>query len=100
VTLLQAEVRTLHEANEAFSKRRRAKRTRLQDEGAINGSQAREKMAEKGVVEEEGRVEEENEGPSKRRRTGSRLCGICRKAGHNTRTCLTAREIVSSSDSE
>jgi hypothetical protein len=57
-------------------------------------------MAEKSVVEEEGRVEEENEGPSKRRRTGSRLCGIYRKAGHNARTCLTAREIDSSSDSE
>jgi hypothetical protein len=100
VTLLQAEVRTLQEANEALSKRRRAKRTRLQDGGAISGSQAREIMAEKGVVEEEGRVEEENEGSSKRRRTGSRLCGICRKPGHNARTCPEAREIDSSSDSE
>ena len=37
-------------------------------------------MAEKGVVEEDGRDEEENRGPSKRRWTGSQLCGICRKA--------------------
>ena len=100
VILLKARVQTLEEANEALSKRRRAKRTRLQDGGAINGSQAREKMAEKGVVEEEGRVEEENEGSSKRRRTGSRLCGICRKPGHNARTCPEAGEIDSSSDSE
>jgi hypothetical protein len=82
VILLKARVQTLESANEALSKRRRAKRTRLQNGGAVNGSLAREKMAEKGVVEEEGRVEEENEGPSKRRRTGSRLCSICRKAGH------------------
>lgn len=98
VVLLEAEVRTLQEANEALSKRRRAKRTRLQDGGAINGSQARAIMAEKGVVEEEGRVEEENEGLSKRRRTGSRLCGICRKTGYNERACQEAREINDSSD--
>jgi hypothetical protein len=100
VILLKARVQTLENANEALSKRRRAKRTRLQDGGTVNGSQAREIMAEKGVVEEEGRVEEENEGSSKRRRTGSRLCGICRKPGHNARTCPEAREIDSSSDSE
>jgi hypothetical protein len=63
-------LQALQEANKALSKRRRAKRTRLKDGGAINGGQAREIMAEKGVVEEEGRVEEENEGLSKRRRTG------------------------------
>ena len=100
VILLKARVQTLEDANKAFSKRCRAKQTHLQDGGAINGSQAREKMAEKGVVEEKGRVEEENEGPSKRRRTGSQLCGICRKTGHNARTCPEAGEVDSSSDSE
>ena len=90
VILLEAEVQTLQEANKALSKRRRAKQTRLQDGGAINGSQARAIMAEKGVAEEEGRVEEENEGSSKRRRTGSQLCSICHKAGHNARTCPEA----------
>ena len=90
----------MQEANEALSKRRRVKRTRLQDGGAINGSQAREIMAEKGVVEEGGHVEEENEGSSKRRRTGLRLCGICRKTGHNARTCQEAKESDSASDSE
>jgi hypothetical protein len=100
VTLLQAEVRTLQEANQALSKRRRAKRTRLQDGGAINGSQAREIIAEKGVVEEEGRVEGESELSSKRRRKASRHCGICRKTGHNVRTCPDAGEIDSASDSE
>lgn len=100
LTLIAAEVKTLREANKALSKRRRAKRTRLQDGGAVSGLQAREIMAEKGVVEEDGRVEEENGGPSKRRRTTSRLCGICRKPGHNARTCLEAEEIDSSSEAE
>ncbi|KFY14527.1 hypothetical protein V491_06011, partial [Pseudogymnoascus sp. VKM F-3775] len=52
--LLEAEVQTLQQANKVLSKHRRAKWTYLQDGGAINGSQAREIMAEKGVVEEEG----------------------------------------------
>ncbi|KAK1837443.1 transposase [Colletotrichum chrysophilum] len=98
--LMEEELRHLREANTALSKRRRAKRTRLQDGGALDGSQAREVMAEKGVVEEEGCEQEENEGSSKRRRTGLRHCGICRKTGHNARTCPEAVEINSSSDSE
>ena len=57
-------------------------------------------MVEKGVVKEGGCIEEENERSSKKRRTGSQLCGICRKAGHNARTCPEAREVDSSSDSE
>jgi hypothetical protein len=100
LALVHAEVRTLQEANTALSKRRRAKRTRLQDGEAITGLQAREIMAEKGVVEEGERLEEENEGSSKRRRTGSRLCGICRKTGHNVRTCPEAREIGTLSNPE
>jgi len=100
ILLLEAEVQTLQEANEALSKRQRAKRTRLKDGGAINGSQAREIMAEKGVVKEEGRIEGENDGSLKRRRTGSRLCGISHKTGHNARTCQKARETDSPSDSE
>ncbi len=52
------------------------------------------------MVEEEERVKGENEGSLKRRRTDSRLCSICRKTGHNARTCLEARETDSSSDSE
>ena len=66
----------------------------------FEGSYARDLMAEKGVVEEEERDEEENGGPSKRRRTGLRLCGICRKAGHNARTYPEAEGIDSSNDSE
>ena len=90
----------LREANEALSKRRRAKRTRLLDGGTIEGSQARQLMVDKGVVEEERHNEEENEGPSKRRQIGSRQCSICRKTGHNSRTCPEAALIDSSSDSD
>ena len=52
------------------------------------------------MVKEEERVEEENRGLLKRRRTGTRLCSICRKTGHNVRTCPEAGLINSLSDSK
>ena len=57
-------------------------------------------MEEKGVVKVEERVEEENRGLSKRRRTGTRLCSICRKTGYNVRTCPDVEAINSLSDSK
>jgi hypothetical protein len=93
-------VQHLKKANKAVSKRRRAKQTHLQDTEGVAGSEARDIMAEKGVGEEDRHDEEENGGSSKRRRTGSRHCGVCRKAGHNARTCPEAREIDSSEESE
>jgi len=57
-------------------------------------------MEEKGMVEVEERVKEENGGLSKRRRTGTRLYGICRKTGHNIRICPDAGAIDSLSDSK
>jgi len=57
-------------------------------------------MEEKGMVKVEERVKEENRGLSKRRRTGTRLCGICRKTGHNVRICPDTGAINSLSDSK
>jgi len=57
-------------------------------------------MEEKGMVKVEERVKEENGGLSKRRRTGTRLYGICRKTGHNTRICPDIGAIDSLSDSK
>ena len=57
-------------------------------------------MEEKGVVKVEERVKEENRGLSKRRRTGMRLYGICRKTGHNIRIYLDTGAINSLSDSK
>jgi hypothetical protein len=100
LTLMTDRIKMLEEANEVLSKRRRAKRTRLQDSGPLTGLQARQLLEEKGLVEEERRDEGVGEGSSKRRRTNGRVCGICRKPGHNARTCSKAVDISSSSDSE
>ena len=57
-------------------------------------------MVEKGMVKEEELVEGENEVLVKRRRTGSRYCGICRKTGYNVRIYLEAEEIDSLGNSK
>jgi hypothetical protein len=100
LTLLTGEVKALREANKALSKRRQAKRTRLQDSGPLTSKEASQLLAEKGVIEQEGRDEGAGEGSSKRRKTSARHCGICRKAGHNARTCSEAVDVDTSSDSE
>jgi hypothetical protein len=87
LTLLSGEAKVLREANEAFSKRRRAKRTRLQDSGPLTSEDSSQILVEKGLVEQEGRDEGAGEGSSKRRKAGARHYGICQKAGHNARTC-------------
>jgi hypothetical protein len=100
LTLLTGEIRALREANEALSKRRRAKRTRLQDSGLIAGEKASQLLVDQGVVKEEGRDEGAEGGQSKQHKTGERLCGICRKSGHNVRTCPEAEDIDGSSNSD
>lgn len=100
LTLLTGEVKILQEANKALSKRRRAKKPRLQDSGPLTGKKASELLVEKGVVEQEGYDKGAGEGLSKRRKIGVRLCGICRKAGYNARTCSEAEDIVDLSDSD
>ena len=57
-------------------------------------------MEEKGVVKVEERFKEENRGLSKRRRTGTWLCSICRKTGYNIRIYLDTGSINSLSDSK
>jgi hypothetical protein len=52
------------------------------------------------MVKVKERVKEENRGLSKKRRTGIRLCSICRKTGYNIRIYLDAGAINSLSDSK
>ena len=100
LTFLIDKVKALREANGTLSKRRTAKRTRLQDSGPLTGKEASQLLVEKGVIKQKGRDEGAGEGSSKRRKTTARHCGICRKAGHNARTCPKDIDASSSSDSE
>src|SRR6478736_5708502 len=92
VVLLRNEVRNLRDANEILSRRRRAKRTRLQKGGAMTvqeASQVIDKMdIDAQVVAESSR----NGARGRSERPGGRRCGVCGKAGHNARTCQVVIE--------
>ncbi|KFY23544.1 hypothetical protein V493_05796 [Pseudogymnoascus sp. VKM F-4281 (FW-2241)] len=99
-TLLAAEVRTLRKANEALSKRRRAKRTRVYQGGALTVEDALDVLDQKDVdaqIHRDKRLEGSGQNigqPTMRR------CSTCGKTGHNARTCQEGIDMCSSLDSE
>ena len=100
VALLQAENVALRKANEALSKRRRAKRTRVQLGGSLAVQDAQDILGQ-GAVGGEG-VQETQSGGSGAGggRTKVRCCGVCGKPGHNARTCQEGAELSDSAASD
>jgi hypothetical protein len=96
VALLRAENASLRKANEALSKRRRAKRTRVQLGGSLAVHDAKDQLGQKAVVGEVAQEKEQDSGGAGGGRTKVRCCGVCGKPGHNARTC---QEVVEASDS-
>ena len=97
---MTAETCTLRKANKALSKRRRAKKNRIRQRGALTIEDAYDILAQKEVDEQiqrdkRSRGVDRSEGNSTVRR-----CSTCGKTGHNVRTCQEAVETSSSSDSE
>jgi hypothetical protein len=92
VALLQSEVSSLRKANEALSKRRRAKKTRVQLGGSITVQKAQDLLDQRvvgGGVVQETQLDGSSAGAA---RTKVRCCGVCGKPGHNARTCQEAVE--------
>ena len=99
-TLLASEVRTLRKANEALSKRRRAKKTRVRQGGALTVEDVHDILAQN-------EVDEQIQCDKRSRRVGqnegnltTRHCGTCGKTGHYAPTCPKDVNMSSSSDSE
>ena len=96
VALLRSENAALRKANEALSKRRRAKRTRVQLRGSLAVQDAQDVLGQ-GAVGSEGVQETQPSGSSVGGvRTRVRCCGVCGKPGHNACTC---QEVAEASDS-
>ena len=87
VTLMDAEIRALREANKALSKRRRAKKTRLRDQGPLTVSNAIDLINAREVDTQIQRDLRTNGSGDGRGRGGPRRCGKCNNIGHNSRTC-------------
>ena len=100
VALLRSEVSSLPKANEALSKRRRAKRTRVQLGGSLAVQDAQDVLGQ-GAVGKEGVQETQPDGGSAGGvRTRVRCCGVCGKPGHNARTCQEGAEASDSAVSD
>ena len=83
MTFLRAELRTTQAANKAHVKRRRAKRTRLQEGGALSVEDARGLIAKKDSGHQKKDKEVEKESLSQAGPATIRYCGRCAKPGHN-----------------
>ncbi|KAJ3521022.1 hypothetical protein NM208_g13473 [Fusarium decemcellulare] len=92
VALLTAEVKDLREANEILSRRRRAKRTRLQKGGVMTVDQAREAIDQMDVDAQVVAESSRSGGRGRSVGPGVRRCGVCGKPGHNARTCQVVIE--------
>jgi hypothetical protein len=100
VALLRSEVRILRDANEALSKRRRAKKTRVRNGGALTIGDAQDLLAQKDADAQLEQETRQNGGRKKRVESGARRCGTCGMTGHNARTCKNDIEMSGESSSE
>jgi hypothetical protein len=100
MVLLKAENKELRTANEQQSKRRKTKRTRLQEGGSLNLQEAENIVADREI---QAQLKEEMRYHGSCTNAGElyvRHCSNCRKAGHNVRTCQMVWEISDEGDSE
>jgi hypothetical protein len=87
VALLAAENRELRQANEILSRRRRAKRTRLQKGGIVTVQEASQVIDQIDVDMQVVAESSRSGGQGRSVGPGIRRCGVCGKTGHNARTC-------------
>lgn len=86
-TLLRGEISMLRKANEALSKRRRAKKIQLRNGGVLTGQEAGDLLSQQEVDIQIRRDERQNGGNPKGEASSNRCCSKCGKSGHNSRTC-------------
>jgi hypothetical protein len=87
MALMRAEIQDLRQANEILSRRRRAKRTRLQNRGKMTIEEGRDLTDQIDIDTQVVAELSKSGGQGRSVRPGVRRCGRCGKAGHNARTC-------------
>ena len=92
MVFLRAEVKELREANDRLSKRRKTKKTRLQDGGALTIGDATDRIEQRELGEQIQQEMRANGSRRPRAETRARRCGICHNTGHNARTCQLVEE--------
>lgn len=98
LALLEGENASLRRANEALSKRRRARKTRLRQGGSLSFQNAQDLIDQKDAAQQIENETRENSSRRKRVETRERRCGRCGNAGHNARTCQEDVDISTEED--
>ena len=93
LVLLKAENQNLRQANEALSKRRRAKKTRLRQGGSLTQQEAEDLQDDRDVGQQVEQEMKASSGRKSREETHVRHCGNCGEIGHNARTCKIIKEV-------
>jgi hypothetical protein len=93
MALMRAEIQDLRQANEILSRRRRAKRTRLQNRGKMTAEEGRNLTDQIDIDTQVVAELSKSGGQGRSVRPGVRRCGRCGKAGHNARTCQEGIEV-------
>ncbi|KAH8594129.1 hypothetical protein B0O99DRAFT_514621, partial [Bisporella sp. PMI_857] len=97
---LRAEVSTLRNANEALSKRRRAKKNTRTAWRPPTVQDAEDLLDQKAINEQVVQETRQNKCHTTRTHKKVRYCGVCGKPRHNTRTCKVAIELSDSATSD
>jgi hypothetical protein len=87
VALLAAENRNLRQANKILSRRRRAKRTRLQTRGSMTIQEGQDLIDQMDIDIQVMAELLRSGGQGSSARPRVQRCGTCGKTGHNARTC-------------
>ena len=100
LVLVEAELKDIRAHNERLSKRRRAKKTRLQNGESLSIAEASDLIDQIEVGEQVKEETRRGNGRTTRAATGPRRCGNCGKTGHNRRTCQVVWETSDEGDLE
>jgi hypothetical protein len=92
LALVEARLKDLEQQNKILSRRRRAKRTKLQKGGAITVQEASQAIDQMDVDAQVVAELSRNGARGRAERPGGRRCGVCGKSGHNARTCQVVIE--------
>ncbi|KAJ0129784.1 Early endosome antigen 1 [Fusarium oxysporum f. sp. albedinis] len=92
LALVEARLKDLEQANKILSRRRRAKRTRLQKGGAMTVQEASQVIDQMDVDAQVIAELSKSGGQGRSARPGVRRCGVCGEGGHNARTCQVVIE--------
>ena len=95
MTLIHERVRSLEKANQALTKRRRAKHTCIQAGDVLIIEDAQCLMAQKEKNKGVGSKRSAEGGASEAGPSAVRRCGRCGEAGHNIRTCQEVEKVTS-----